>query len=186
MRRLLAAVLTVFLLAGCSGADQVLDKAMSMREMLLSSQGCAFDTEITADYGDKLHTFAMQCRTDAEGTLSFTVSAPETIAGITGSISAGEGRLTFDEHALVFELLADGQVTPVSAPWLLIKTLRSGYLSACAKTETGLRISIDDSYENDALHLDIWTDDACNPVYSEILWQGRRVVSLKVKNFTYV
>ena len=186
MRKLLAVFFAVVFLSGCSGEDQSLDKAMSMRARLLDSQGCSFRAVITADYGDKLYEFVMQCSTDSEGALSFTVTSPETIAGITGTISSGEGKLIFDDQALVFSLLADGQVTPVSAPWIFIKALRSGYLSACTKTENGLRLAVDDSYEEDALHLDIWTDETEIPIYCEILWQGRRVVSLDIKNFTYV
>jgi outer membrane lipoprotein-sorting protein len=186
MKKLLAVLLLIFFLTGCTGAEQMMDKAISMREKLLSSQGCMFDAVITADYGEKLHKFSMRCQADAHGALAFTVSYPETISGITGTISAGEGKLTFENNVLVFELLADGQVTPVSAPWLMIKTLRSGYLSACAKTENGYRLSIDDSYEEDALHIDFWTTEDVIPIHAEIVWQGRRILSMEIKNFTYM
>jgi len=123
---------------------------------------------------------------DAQGKVTFSVTAPETIAGITGTVSASGGRLTFDGNALAFTLLADGQVSPVSGPWLLMKTLRSGYLTSCGMEEGSLRIAIDDSYEDDALHLDVWLDGQDAPIRGEIMWQGRRLLTIGVKIFTFV
>lgn len=162
-----------------------MNRAMAFRSKLLA-QNVAFDTVITADYGDKTHSFEVSCTLDTDGTLGFTVMAPETIAGITGTISANGGKLTFDGQALAFPMLAEGQVTPVSGPWVLMHTLRSGYLTSCGKEGDGLRLAIDDSYRDDALHLDIWLNGSDLPVRGEILWQGRRVVSMDVKNFRFV
>ena len=72
----------------------------------------------------------------------------------------------------------------MSGPWLLLTTLRSGYLTSCGASGEGLRLSIDDSYREDALSLEILTDGADQPTQADIVWQGRRIVSLRVKNFT--
>ena len=101
-------------------------------------------------------------------------------------MEAAGGKLTFDGQALSFALLADEQVTPVSAPWLLIRTLRSGYLTSCGEEGGTVRVAIDDSYEEDALHLDIWLDENDSPQRGEILWQGRRILSVSVTNFVFV
>ena len=87
---------------------------------------------------------------------------------------------------MAFPLLAEGQVSPVSAPWLLMKTLRSGYLTSCGTEDGTLRLSIDDSYEDDALHLDIWLNEEELPKHGEILWQGRRILSVAVENFRFL
>ena len=173
----------MFLLTGCTGKRGELDRAMGLRAKLLGCLGCSFDVTITADYGDELYTFGMSCTGDNDGNIQFTVTAPETIAGITGSITGAGGQLTFDDVALDFELLADGQVTPVSGPWILMKTLLSGYLTACAEEEELLHLNIDDSYEDDALHLDIWLDRNDLPVQAEINYDGRRIVTMEVANF---
>lgn len=183
MKRILALLCVVILLSGCSASNDTLDRAMALRAQMLA-KGASFDAEITADYGDRLHTFAMSCVTDQQGNLTFTVTAPESIAGITGKVSTSGGKLTFDDHVLSFGLMADGLVSPVSGPWVLIKTLRSGYLTSCTKEGDLLRLSVDDSYEEDALHLDIWLGDGDLPVNAEVLWQGRRLLSIAVKNFT--
>lgn len=183
MKRIFVLLLSfALLLAGCSTKEDV-DRAMALRQKVLACSGCSFDVEITADYGDKLYTFAMQCSADASGKLMFTVTAPETIAGISGQISAEEGQLHFDDRILTFELLTEDLVTPVSAPWLLLRTLRGGYISAGGKDGDLFQFQIDDSYEDDPLRLDVWLDDNNIPVRADIIWDGRRVVSLSVENF---
>ncbi len=185
MKRIAAAVCLLVLLCGCSGKNEDLDRAMSVRARLLN-RGFEFETDITADYGDKTYTFSARCTADTGGNVTFTVTKPETVAGITGSISANGGKLTFDGKALAFPLLADNQLTPVSAPYVLVKTLRSGYLTSCGKEGELLRLAIDDSYADDALHLDIWLDGQDAPVRGEILWQGRRILSMDVRNFSFL
>lgn len=183
MKKVVAAVLAVMLLfAGCAGAQEQIDRAMELRAQLLRGS-CTFTAEITADYGDKVHTFAMDCAGDSQGNITFTVTQPESISGITGTISQEGGFLTFDDTALQFDLLADGTVSPVSAPWILLKTLRGGYLTAAGEEGELLRVTIDDSYEEDALQLDIWLDSENRPVQGDILYDGRRILSLTVSNF---
>ena len=128
----------------------------------------------------------MTCQTDAQGDFLFTVTAPETIAGISGEVSRSGGLLTFDDQAVAFPLMADGHITPVTAPWVFINTLKGGYLRACDPSEDSLRLIIDDSYEEEALQLDIWLDAKDIPIGAEILWNGRRIMSLEVSNFTYL
>ena len=159
---------------------------MDFRADLLASMGCRFDAVITADYGDILHTFSVSCCSDENGGLTFTVTEPETISGISGKISSEGGDLTFDDEVLAFELLADGQLTPVAAPWVLVKTLRGGYITACGRSGELMQASIDDRYEEDALRLDIWFDEENRPVQAEILYAQRRILSLEVKNFEFL
>ena len=169
MKKVPALLLILLLLSGCANARDQIDRALGLRSRLLQGEGCSFTAGITADYGDQLHTFTLECRGDRQGNLAFTVTEPETIAGITGIISGDGGKLTFDDTALDFPLLADGQVTPVSAPWLLLMTLRGGYLTGAGEEGELLRLAVDDSYEEDALHLDIWLDGEDRPVQADIL-----------------
>ena len=185
MKRMVAIFLTVFLLAGCSRNGSI-DGALVLREQLLKCNSCSFDAQITADYGEKIYSFTLHCQTDKNGDLTFTVTEPKTIQGITGKISNDSGSLTFDDQILAFEMIADGQITPVSAPWLMVRTLRSGYIAYSGEDGSNTRVRFDDSYREDAIQLDIWLNENNQPLRCEILWQGRRVVSLDVKNFSCV
>ena len=109
---------------------------------------------------------------------------PESIAFISGKLDGRDGALTFEETALYFPMLADNQLSPISAPWLLVKTLRGGCLTSAGTAGEYTRLSIDDSYADDALHLDIWLDKQNAPIKAEILFRERKILSLDVKNFT--
>ena len=183
MKRIAAIFLVCSLLAGCAGKRDELDRAMKLRASLLGCLGCSFDVTVTADYGDEGFEFAMGCEADGRGNLSFTVQKPETIAGITGTISSGEGKLTFDDTAVQFPLLADDQVTPISGPWILMKTLLGGYLTAANEEADLLHLTINDSYEDDALQMEIWLNGEDVPVCGEIFYDGRRIVTMSVENF---
>ena len=183
--KVLSVFCVFFLLAGCSKTNSSLDKAISVRNKLLSGNGCTFSASITADYGSEIYDFAMDCQADKDGNLTFSVVRPDSINGISGRITNEGGAITFDDTVLAFPMLAEGQLTPVSAPWILVKTLRSGYLNGCANTQDGIKISIDDSYAAEALHLEILSEDSI-PTSAEIYWQGRRVLTLVVENFTYL
>ena len=177
-------MLALVLMTGCTGKREELDRAMNLRASLLGCLGCSFDVTITADYGDAVHVFAMTCQSGGQGDLKFTVTHPASIAGITGEISSGEGKLTFNEEALYFPLLADGQITPVSGPWILMKTLLGGYLTAVGEEEELLHLTVYDSYEEDALQMEIWLNGEDHPVCAEIFYEGRRIVTMTVENFS--
>ncbi len=183
MKKVGVLVFVLFFLSGCLDTPREIERGLALRSSILQANSCAFDVEITADYGDKLHIFSLSCQTDTKGNLDFTVMEPETIAGITGKIDQEGGKLTFDDVALQFDTMADDQISPVSAPWVFLKTLRSGYLTSACTEEGKLRLTIDDSYEDDALHLDIWLKEGDIPERAEILYDGRRILSLTVENF---
>jgi hypothetical protein len=185
MKRIFAILFALLILPGCGNHEDQLDRAMALRTKLLA-QSVAFDVNITADYGDTLHNFSVSCQSDTNGTMTFTVTKPETIAGITGSISAAGGKLTFDDQAIAFDLLAEGQLSPIAAPWVFIKALRSGYLTSSGNDGEYLRLTVDDSYADDAMHLDIWLGQGDLPVRAEILWKGRRLLSMDVGNFHFL
>lgn len=156
---------------------------MELRTNLLEAEQCTFDAEITADYGDKLCVFSMHCQGTAKGNIAFTVTEPDSISGITGEIAAAGGKLTFDGMALQFDAMADDQITPVSAPWIFYNTLRGGYLTSAGMEEDWLRLTIHDSYEDDALQLDIWLDQKNTPVRAEFLHENRRIITMNITNF---
>ena len=186
MKRIWALCAVMLLLTGCAGQNDPLAPGLALREQLLGAAGCGFTAEVTADYGDKTYTFTMDCTGDGDGNMEFTVTAPDTIQGIRGVVSGDGGRLTFDGKALAFSLLADGEVTPVSAPWLLLRALRGGYLRSGGTSGEMYCLTVDDSYQEDALRLEVWLDGQNLPVRAEAVWQGRRILSISVENFAFL
>lgn len=184
MKRLVSIFVLMVLLTGCGSAKQGLDGALTFRKQLLAAENCQFDAVVTADYSDRVYTFGLTCQTDADGKVTFTVTSPETIQGITGYLDGNGGALTFDDQILAFPKMADGQITPVSAPWILMKTLRGGFLSACEDIKDGYRLTINDSYEENAMQLIIETNRDYYPTGAEVYWKGQRILTVQVSNFT--
>lgn len=182
MKRLLVSLLCTIFLFGCAGKSDI-DEGLRLRNNLLSGNGCEFNATVAADYGKDIYTFSMFCTADNDGNLTFSVTAPASIAGITGTLNSVGGHLTFDDHALAFPVLADGQISPVSAPWFFVTALRSGYMKACEVDRNGIHLIFNDSYAQDAIQVDVYTDSNVIPVRAEFLWQGRRILALNIENY---
>ena len=183
MKQAWAIMLCFLLLSGCAGEPKEMGQALSFRKALLGAEKCSFDAEITADYGDSLYTFTLSCQADKQGNILFTVQQPETISGVSGKMDSGRAWLTFDDKALEFSPLTDGQVTPVGAPWLLLHALRSGYIASAGFEDNLLRLTIEDSFRDSPLHVDVWLEEGNVPCRGEILYKGARILSLSVANY---
>ncbi len=180
----IAAIFIIFLvLTGCTASDSEIDRVLQFRTNLLETSACCFDAVITADYGDKTYTFSLACQADKDGNLSFLVKEPEYIADIQGQITYEGGKLTFDEVALAFELQTDDMLSPVSAPWIMLRALRGGYIRSCGREDQMLRVTVDDSYQEDALMLDIWLSENNVPLRADIYEENRRILTVDIKNF---
>ena len=186
MKKIIAILFLSVILCGCNDSDSDINRALELRNNLISAKQCSFTVAITADYPSACYAFKMDCTSDDQGDIQFVVKEPETISGIAGQISGEGGKLTFEDKYLVFATMADGEITPVSSPWLFLSALRSGYISGCAKEEDGMTIVCNDSYHDNQAEVHIKTDSNCIPVAAEIYWQGRRVVTMIVENFTIV
>lgn len=175
----------MLLLCGCDSNSEM-DDVMGFRQRMLTSDGYILCAQITADYGDAVYSFTVECTFDQTGTMDFIVTSPQTIHGITGTVDGDQGKLTFDDQALLFELLADGQLSPISAPWIAINALRSGYIQSCGVDGDNIRIILDDSYDSNALRVDWWVTKQMIPIVAEISWQNRRILTMQVVSFSYL
>ncbi len=185
MKKVILCLVIMAMLTGCSGTKQTQDSLLQLRQRL-SVESCGFVSHIWADFGDSCFDFSLNCRFDTQGNMTFEVLQPERISGITGKIASGEGNLTFDDKVLGFSLLADGELSPVSGPWILMKALRSGYLSAWREEGQGILVSIDDNYGSADMELKVLFSKDMTPISAEILFDGRCIMTLRVENYCYL
>ena len=183
MKRLLCVIVLVASLLGC-GKNEGLDKGLQLRNSVLQSSGWTFRCIITADYGEKQYEFTEGCQVDSAGNLRFQVLAPESISGIAGNVAGSGGELTFDEQVLAFPLLTDGLLTPVSAPWFFAHSLTSGYINACEDSAEGIKVIIHDSHGQLTVETYIYCNKDNIPYFAEIFWEGRRMITLQISEFT--
>ena len=183
MKRSLVGALIIILISGCGHSHTALDQALQLRETILAASAISFCADITADYGDEIYTFQMECSEKALGKMDFTITSPETIAGITGTVSQNQPAFTFDDKVLAFPPLVDSQVTPVIAPYVLLQTLRGGYISACSREGDGYCIYLNDSYREDQLYVQVYTNMDFIPIHAEIVYHDQRILSLDISKF---
>ena len=175
MKRFIAILIMLIVLSGCGTGDSSLQPALQVRDKLLTGNGCTFDAVVTSDYDQYFYTFEMLCSVSPKGELEFTVTKPDTIEGITGIISGNGGKLTIDDNT-----------TPVMAPWIFINSLRSGYIQCVTRTDEYDIVTVNESYEDDALELEIWLTKDGLPKRGDILYRGKRFLVVEVANFRYL
>ena len=186
MKRVFALIVFLFLFTGCSGVSNNMDRALSFRQTMLQQKGCRFDCNLTADYGDVLYQFVLSCEADSQGNVSFTVAEPESISGISGTISGSGGKIQFDDTVLGFPILSENLPTPLSAPWLFVTALRSGHIRTSFVEKGKMALTIADTYEDDAILMQIQFDEKDHPTSCEFVWEGRRILSMLINSFTYL
>lgn len=185
MKRLGVLLAVLLFLSGCTGTEETQDRLLQLRQSL-SKSDFAFIANISADFGEHTYSFSLDCRFGADGAMTFCVQSPDTIAGITGKIEAGGGLLTFDDKSVGFFLLADGIVSPVSAPWLAIKGLRGGYLSSWRQEGERILVCIDDTFEGEKVSFDFGISNDDLPQSADIYWEGRRIIAISIESFRFL
>lgn len=183
MKAYIAVILVAVLLLGCGKQDGDLSPMMDLRQRLGQGAGCSFCAEVTADYGDRFYTFVMKCSVDETASLHFELIEPETISGICGTVTQSGGKLEFEDQVILFEPLTQGQLPPAIAPWLLYKTMTSGYIRAVSRDGEALMYTIDDTFASDELTAHLTVQKESVPSYCEIFWNNRRILTLNISAF---
>ena len=181
MKRLLP--LLLIFLVGCGAQDPAMEAALELRSRCLAAQQVRFRAGIRADYIDRTESFTLDCTCNADGTVTFQVLEPADIAGIGGTVSGTEGTVGFDGTVLAFPLMAEGRLSPVSGPWVLMQAICSGNILAAGQAGELVHLTVDDSYGYNALTVDVWLEDGAVRE-AEIAWEGRRCLTMTVEDFS--
>ena len=181
MKRILPLFL-VFLL-GCSGPDPAMEAALDLRSRCLASPNVRFRAEIRADYITGFEEFTLDCETSPDGAVSFRVASPEEIADICGTVRQDEGTVEFDGAVLAYPLMARERLSPLGGPWVVMKAIRSGCIIAAGQEGELIRITIDDSYAENALTVDVWLRDG-QVIQAEVAWEGLRCLVMTFDDFS--
>ncbi len=181
MKRLLPLFLVFFM--GCTGPDPAIEAALELRSRCLGAENVSFRVQVGADYITRIEEFSLECTADSEGTVAFRVLEPEDISDIRGTVRGAEGTVEFDDTVLAFPLMAEGRLSPLSGPWVLMQAIRSGNILAAGREGELLHLTIDDSYEEKALTVDIWVENG-TVREAEIAFEGRRCLTMSFDGFS--
>lgn len=191
MRKCLVCVLmTTLLLAGCGqgGGNEAEELALTIRGEYLAMDGCAAQAAVTADYGQRVYRYEMAVSVTGEETL-LTLSAPETVAGLSARTTGEENLLEFDGVSVETGPLDGSGLTPVSAVPALLEAARTGYITACALEEDGtvLRVDCGDPAGSPGTGAEtaLWFDVSTHALTrGEISSDGFRVILCEFSDFT--
>ena len=76
----------VLCLTACGEKSQPTQKALDFRTGLMEAGGCSFTAVVTADYGDKVYPFTLDCSYTGDSA-RLQVLEPESIAGIAATVT---------------------------------------------------------------------------------------------------
>ena len=189
-KRLICVLMTTLLLAGCGrrGGNEGEELALTIRGEYLAMDGCAARAAVTADYGQRVYRYEMAVAVSGGETL-LTLSAPETVAGLTARMAGEENFLEFDGLSVETGPLDEHGLTPVSAVPALLEAARSGYITACALEEDGtvLRVDCGDPAGSPGTGTEtaLWFDTSTHALMKgEMSVDGFRVILCEFSDFT--
>lgn len=191
MRKVLLCVpMMTLLLAGCSlgtvKADPAEELALAVRGEYLELAAWSGEAEVSADYGQRVYQYQMTAAWDGEETV-LTLTAPETVAGLTARLRGDEGVLEYDGLWLETGNLDDGGLSPATALPVLVEQARSGYITACALEDGVLRVDCGDPEGKPGQGREsvLWFDgETYDLLRGEISVDGFRVISCEFLDFT--
>ena len=183
MRKIAAILMLLLSLSGCGRESEQLDRIVSLRNEINNASAYSFNANITLDYGDSSFNFSTKCKVDSNKNMELIITEPQSISGISAQISGESGKLVYDDVILAIELIADGEITPISSPWLFTHALSGGYISTCSSDSNGCIVSFDDSYNAVQFTVNVKFDEHGLPTFAEIIWDGKRIVSMTVSDF---
>ena len=152
---------------------------------LLQSGGGSFTAAITADYGESAASFTLDCVFSPETGASVTVTEPESIAGIQAQVKDTAASVSYDGMQLGLGSLANGNLAPLAAPYVLGQCWAGEYIDATGTEDGLLRTTYRMGYEEKELVVDTWfSQEPLAPVRAELSFEGRMVLRADISAFS--
>ena len=194
MRKGMICVLMIsLLLSACAAAEGETadDLALKLRGEYLAAERCSGTACVTADYGQRVYQYELEFQSNEEETL-LTLTAPETVAGLTARLSWEEGSvLEYDGAVIETGPLNQDGLTPVSSIPSMLRTVREGYLDACVLEEseegTTLRLTSRDPEQDPGKGTEtvLWFDPNMFQLLRGEIWQdGFCVIQCEFSTFS--
>lgn len=176
-------MLCALLLVGCASEESVLEPAIEFRAALLQAGGCSFHARIEADFGESVEQFSVDCDYHTDGTAVLTLTEPETLAGITASVTERGGKVTYEGMSVDFGLLANGNVIPAAAPALAALAWSGEYIAAAGWEEEVYRVTYEKDFDEERLQIDAYFKNTL-PILAEVCYNNQRILKLEISEFS--
>ena len=191
MRKCVVCVLmTTLLLAGCgkAGVSEAEELALTIRGEYLAMTDCAAQADITADYGRRVYQYGISAAVTEQETI-LTLTAPETVAGLSARLDGEESLLEFDGVSVETGPMDGDGLTPIAAVPALLEAARTGCITACALEEDGALLRIDcgdpEGTPGAGTETALWFDASTHALTrGEISVDGFRAILCEFSEFT--
>ena len=170
------------MLCGCSGENRAMKTAMELRTKLLE-RGCRFAAEIEAHLDDGTAQFSVDCACAPDGSVTLEVTAPESISGITATVEPGAENARFDDVALDFGLLADGQLAPMVIPQILFGAWTQAYIREAGADGDSWNAVYLSGWGDRELTVEQWLTKEGVPTYADLWFGNQNAANVKLSEF---
>ena len=185
MRRFVVTILVCLLcFFGCSKEEGHLASAIEFRAKLVQAGGCSYTALITADYGDYIQSFRLSCDADVQGNVRFTLIEPETLSGISATVTEGGSRIDYDGLIVALEQLADDRLAPAAAPGIILESWLSGYIQWAGHDEEVYRVTYRQELNYVLFSIDTFFKNEL-PFSAEVCYNNERILEMKIEEFQY-
>lgn len=185
-------ILLILLLAACGRDSKAEERALAIRAQLIGAATCTMESELSADYGDRLYVYTLTYQWNKAGGGMVTVLAPENIAGVTAIVEGGQTSLTYEGVRLETGSLSSEGLSPLDALPALLTQCREGYISDAGfekwKDTGALSVTYGDpSKENPSpVTYRVWfAVDSGTPLYAEVMSEGKTVLRCEFHSFSF-
>lgn len=187
MRRtaLFALMITLLALAGCNSAAKYEEEFADYRASLGESAGISLTANVRADYGEKILEYTLRYEENAFGN-TVEVLSPELVSGVKAHFEENRGTLEFDGLILDGANLTKDGLTPLSALFEIVKSLKSGYLQKLwiEDSDNGAEL-VSELAVSDSSIQTLWMDAASmTPLRSEIKSENKTVIYCEIFDWT--
>ncbi len=174
--------------AGGAGGSEAEELALQIRGEYLAMGSCAGQAAITADYGQRVYQYELAVAVDGEE-ITLTLSAPDTVAGITARVAGEDGQLEYDGLSVETGPLDPEGLSPVSAVPALLEGARSGYILSCSLEEEGALLRVDcgdpEGTPGSGREVSLWFDASTHALSrGEISVDGFRAILCEFTDFS--
>jgi hypothetical protein len=184
-RKLAILAAALLLLTGCQRGNAALQSALDLRASLNSAGGCSYRAEITAQYPDADRKFSGSCRFKTDGGAEMTLTEPATIAGITASVTKDGANVSFEDTAVAFGSLAEGNLAPMAIPYVLGSSWAGAYIASAGTEDGSVHVVYEKGYGDGQLRVDTWLSAADGePELAEITYDGQKTASVRLSEFS--
>lgn len=172
-------------LGGCAASeDGAVQEALDFRTSLLAADSCTFTADVTADYGQRVGNFTLECAyTPETNGAELTVTSPDSIAGISAAVDGDKANVIFEDVSLELGTLAGGQVAPLQLPQLLGDAWTYGYVDSQSEEGDGILVTYRSGYDDEELLVFTRFDSSMTPIQAEVYCDGICVLTAALADY---